>query len=150
MDMNHDNDNISVHESTDPNEMENILLEPLTIEDLQVINKIHSLFLSVINDCEDFTTFDDPSSRTSELTCCLQFNNEIALHIIKFCRLIDSFENINADDRFIMIKYNLILLFCISTCYKPKETTASSVDREHEEAEEKRQMYILPRRAKDG
>ena len=138
--MNEDNDNnIIVHESSGSNGMENTL----TVEDLEVIKSIHSSFLSIADACDEFTKFDDPFDRTSELICCLQLNNEMALHIIKFCRLIDKFENLNADDRFILIKYNLILLFCISTCYKPKQTNESSSNREQEEAEEKRDMYIL-------
>ena len=135
MDMNQD---IIFHESTNSNEMENIL----TVEDLEVINSIHSAFLSVVNECEESTDLDDPSDRTSELICCLQSNNDIALQIIKFCRLIDKFESMNADDRFIMIKYNLTLLFCISTCYIPKEINDCSSNTEDEE-EEKRQMYII-------
>ncbi|CAF0911982.1 unnamed protein product [Adineta steineri] len=139
MEINQDNDNINVRESIDSNEQ----LQPLSVQDLEVINNIHSLFLSIVNECEDLTNFDDSPDETSELICCLQSNNKIALQIIKFCRLIDSFENLNADDRFIMIKYNLILLFCISMCYLVKETNDYSPDREHEKAEEKRQMYIL-------
>lgn len=119
--------------------MGNILLEPLTGQDLEVINNIHSLFLSIVNECEESPNLDDPSDRSSELICCLQFNNEIALQIIKFCRLIDSFQNLNVDDRLIMIKYNITVLFCISTCYISKETNDYSSAKE----EEKRQMYIL-------
>jgi hypothetical protein len=144
MAINQNNDKIIVHETTDSNEMENILLQPLTVEDLEVINNIQSLFLStLIDECEGFTDPDDSSVPTSELICCLQVNNKIALQIIEFCRRIDSFENINADDRFILIKYNLILLFCISSCYKEKQTNDSSTDKEQEEAEEKRYMYVI-------
>ncbi|CAF3783673.1 unnamed protein product [Rotaria sp. Silwood1] len=141
MDMNQNNDNIIVRQSIDSNQIEeNILAESLTVEDLEAINKIQSSFLSIVNECEEFTNFDDPFDRSSELICCLQFNNEIALHIIKFCRLIEKFEKLNADDRFIMIKYNLILLFCVSTCYIAEQINDCSSNREHEE---KRQMYIL-------
>ena len=42
-----------------------------------------------------------------------------------------------------MIKYNLILLFCIRTCYIAKQTNDCSLDRSSmKEAEEKRQMYM--------
>ncbi|CAF4605316.1 unnamed protein product, partial [Didymodactylos carnosus] len=129
--------------STDLNETENILFQALTVEDLETINSVQSSFLSIVNECEDITNIADPSDHTSELIYCLQSNNKIALHIIKFCRLIDKFENINIDDRCILIKYNLILLFCISTCYISKQTNDYSLDREQEKAEEKRQMYIL-------
>ena len=141
--MSQDNDNIIVHQSTDSSAIENILIESLTIEDLEVIKSIYSSFSSIVNECDESTNVDDPSDHTSELICCLQINNEISLQIIKFCRLIDKFENLNADDRFIMIKYNLILLFCISTCYLFKQTNDCSPTREHEVAEEKRQMYKL-------
>jgi hypothetical protein len=142
--MNQDNNNIIVHQSTDSNEMENILLEPLTAEDLAVIHSIQSSFLSIFqNKCEGFTNRIDLSGPDSELIGCLQFNNEIALRVIKFSRLIDEFENLDVDDRFIMIKYNLLLLFCILTSYRPKLTNDDSSDRGYEEAEAKRQIYIL-------
>ncbi|CAF1330557.1 unnamed protein product [Rotaria sordida] len=82
MDMNQNNDNIIVRQSIDSNQIEeNILLESLTVEDLEAINNIQSSFLSIVNECEEFTNFDDPFDRSSELICCLQFNNEIALRL---------------------------------------------------------------------
>ncbi|UJR17707.1 hypothetical protein I4U23_004605 [Adineta vaga] len=110
----------------------------LTIQDWESINKIYTAFLSIINGCEDMTDFDDVSNQTSEIICCLQSNNEIALQMIKFCRLIDDFEKLNGDDRFLLIKYNLMILFCISTCTIMKPTDDGSLDEE-----DKRYMYII-------
>ena len=54
------------------------------------------------------------------------------------------FEGLNVDDRFILIKYNLIFLFCILTCFRPEEDANDcSSNREQEEAKETRQMYVL-------
>ncbi|CAF4329684.1 unnamed protein product, partial [Rotaria sordida] len=61
MDMNQNNDNIIVRQSIDSNQIEeNILLESLTVEDLEAINNIQSSFLSIVNECEELTNFDDP------------------------------------------------------------------------------------------
>ena len=141
MDMNEDNDNIIVHEGINSNEIENILSEPLAIEDLEVINSIHSSFLSIASEREELTNLGDPSEHTSELICCLQFNNKVALRLIKFCRLIDKFESMNADDRFIMIKYNLTLLFCISTCHIFKEINDCSLNTKHKEEKKTETIY---------
>ncbi len=126
------------HESTDLS---------LSVEDLLVIQNIESSFSSIFqNKCNGFTNLIDFSNRTSKLISCLQFNNEIAHRLIKFCRSINGFEDLDADDRFIMIKYNLLPLFCISTCHRPKQTTGSLSDQEEEE-EAKREIYILCNRS---
>lgn len=145
MDTNEDNDNIIVNTRMNLNEMGNFTLKPLNLEDLRIIDSIQTSFLSVIeNKCDQLCDSNDQSNQESELICCLQFNNKIALAIIEFCRFIDQFERLHADDRFIMIKYNLILLSCILTCYRPQEETDDcSLDREHEKAEEMQQMYVL-------
>lgn len=127
------------------NRKSNVRVSQSIVEELEMIRKIESSFLSIFgDDCDESTDPIDPSDRTSQLICCLQFNNEAALRLIRFCRLIDQFESSDADDRFIMIKYNLLLVLCILTCYRPNQIDESATDREREEEEEaRRQIYVL-------
>jgi hypothetical protein len=120
----------------------------LTTEDFLTVEKVESSFASFFKvDCDISTNGIDFSDDVSELIGCLQFNNAVALHLIKFCRSIDQFENLHADDRFILVKYNLITLFCILTCYRVKEPTASAEDRERQEEKVKSEIYILCNRS---
>ena len=120
----------------------------LTSEDLLAIKKIDSSFSFLLNiQCNSFSSIIDFSNDTSELIGCLQFNNAVALHVIKFCRLIDGFENLDVDDRFILIKYNLLSLFCILTCYQVKQPTESAEDRQRQEEEVKHEIYMLCNRS---
>ena len=122
----------------------------LSAEDLLVIQNIESSFSSIFQaKCDVFTNIIDFPNHTSELIGCLQFNNEIALRLIKFCRSILDFENLNADDRFIIIKYNLLPLFFILTCHRPKKPISASSDQERLEEEEmaRRDIYILCNRS---
>jgi hypothetical protein len=120
----------------------------LTTEDLLTIEKVESSIASFFKvDCDISANGIDFSDDVSELIGCLQCNNAIALYLVKFCRSIDEFENLHVDDRFILIKSNLITLFCILTCYGVKEPTQSPEDQAREEEKIKDEIYILCNRS---
>ncbi len=52
-----------------------------------------------------------PSDRASALISWSHFVNQMSLHFISFFRQIDEFKGLHADDRFILIKYNLLPVF---------------------------------------
>jgi len=120
----------------------------LTTEDLLTIEKVESSLASFLKiDCDISISVIDFSDDVSELIGCLQCNNAVALHLVKFCRSIDEFEHLHADDRFILVKYNLITLFCILTCYRVKQPTQSSEDRARQEEKIKGEIYLLCNRS---
>jgi hypothetical protein len=139
MDMNKDDD-IVLHENTGLNETKDIL----STEDLVIIQNVQSSFLSAFEtSIEQFTDFIDLSDRASALISWSQFTNLIALRLLRFFRQIDEFEGLNADDRFILIKYHLLAIFPIITCYSYNPINDSCSYGDHEEAEKKRQFYML-------
>ncbi|CAF1659861.1 unnamed protein product, partial [Adineta ricciae] len=73
---------------------EDILLKSLALEETTLIEQIRSTFLSIFDNdqCTEFTDRVVSPDDASELICCLQFNNHVALRLIKFCRSIEYFE----------------------------------------------------------
>jgi hypothetical protein len=63
-----------------------------------------------------------------------QYANVLALRYIHFIRQIEEFESLHNDDRFILIKYNLLVLFPISKCffYKSTNDVCSDADKERQ------------------
>jgi hypothetical protein len=123
---------------------ENILLEPLTVEDLAVIHTVQSSFLSVFdNQSENFPDSIDLSDRASALISWAQFHNELALQTIGFFRQINEFENLHADNRFILIKYNLLPLLATVKSYNYRPTNGRCPSEIHQETERKRRFYTL-------
>ncbi|CAF1346080.1 unnamed protein product [Adineta ricciae] len=127
------------------NNDKNIFSESLTAEDLIVIDTIQSDFLSIFqNQFEGSKELIDLTDRVSALISWSESHNKLALLIIKYCRLINEFENLNADDRFILIKYNLLSLFSVILCYNCKSRNQSSSSyQEYDGVENKRQFYSV-------
>jgi hypothetical protein len=139
-----DDDNIVLDENTNSNQLEYTLFETLSIEDWIIIQSVRSSFLSVFQiPTEKFSSFIDLSDRDSALISYSQFCSQIALRFIQFFRQIDEFESLNADDRFILIKYNLFVLFPIYKCFSYKPPNDSSSAEERKEAEINRQFFTL-------
>ncbi|UJR34604.1 hypothetical protein I4U23_027380 [Adineta vaga] len=126
------------------NNDKNIFLETLTVEDLIIIDTIQSDFLLIFqNQLEGPKELIDLTDRVSALISWSESHNKLALHIIKYCRLINEFENLNTDDRFILIKYNLLSLFGIILCYNCKPINQSNSSQEYDGADNKRQFYNI-------
>jgi hypothetical protein len=143
MDIDKDDANIILHNDTDTNEIEDMSLKPLTPEDWTEIQNIRSSFLSIWPDGKTDCPYYDVSDRSSALISWSQMANQIALRFISFFRQIDDFESLHADDRFILIKYNLFPIFPISKCYHYRPINGSPSYEESEEAIKCRQFYRL-------
>ncbi len=120
--MNTDNDNIRLKESPALNEMEGTLLGTISIEDWITIQNVQSLFISTMKDKNAYKFDIDVSDRDSALMSCLQSADQTGIRFVNFFRQIDEFEGLDTDDRFILMKYNLLPVFPIYKCfnYKPE------------------------------
>ncbi len=128
-------EDIVLDEIPDPNEMEDIRLEILSVEDWVTIKNIQSSFVSIFQEENIQSVCDDISDRASALISWSQYANQITLRFISFVRQIDEFEGLHADDRFILIKYNLLSLFPIYKCFYYKKINGCESYEDNEEAE---------------
>jgi hypothetical protein len=140
MDIEKEDDNIILDNSTDPNEMEDI---SLTAENWTTIQNIRSSFLSIFeNDIENYSSFD-ATDHTSALIFWTKVTSQTVLRFISFFRQIDEFEGLHADDRFILIKYNLFPIFPISKCYHYRPMNNSPSYKENEKVMRDHRFYTL-------
>jgi hypothetical protein len=138
-----DDDNNVLLESIDLNEMEEILLETLSIEDWITIQNIQSSLSSTIQDENANHLNIDLSNPVSALLSWLQTADQIALRFIKFFRQIDEFEGLDADDRFILIKYNLFPLFPLYKCFNYNPINNYFSNQENEDTKRFDQFFTL-------
>ncbi len=117
MDVDQDQDNTLIHESTVLNTMVDISLETLSFEDWLTIQSVQSSFSLSFPSGNIECLHADALDRVSALISWSHFMNNVALSFINFFRRIDEFESLNAHDRFILIKYNLFALLPIYKSY---------------------------------
>lgn len=124
-------------------------LKPMIPAEFLIIQNIQSAFLSVFdNDCTEYNELVSLRSQDlSDLIKCLQFNSAIALRLIKFYRSIDHFENLDCNDRFTLIKYNILVLLSILSRFRRKSLTQSPLSSQQHEQEIKQQIYMLCNRS---
>jgi hypothetical protein len=143
MDMDQDCDNTILQNSTTSNEVEDISLRTLCVEDWITIQNIRSSFLSICqNNITNYSSVD-ASDRNSALLTWSQIANQTALRFINFFRQIDEFEGLHADDRFILIKFNIFPIFPISRSYNYKPMNACCSYEENEQAINHRRFFKL-------
>lgn len=97
----------------------------LSIEDWLIIENIRSSYLLIFENRPNPNGLFESSDRVSALINWSQFASERAIKLINFLRQIDLFENLNPNDKFILIKYNLLSLYLIqkSVNYDPLTRT---------------------------
>jgi hypothetical protein len=119
--MDENNGNIVFHESNGINDMEDILFETLSVEEWLTIQSLQLSFSSNFQSTHPKFCHIDLTDRTSALISWSQAVNGNILSCINFFRQMDEFENLHEDDRFTLIKFNLLPLFPIYKCfyYKP-------------------------------
>jgi hypothetical protein len=144
MDLDQVDDNDILHNNTELNEINDLFFETLSIEDWMVIQNTKSSFVSAFQrSVTRDTNLIDLSSRDSALITWSEVANQNALRNINFFRQIEEFEGLNSEDRFILIKYNLLPVIAISKCYSYKQTHDFYSYHESEEDEKHRQVFIL-------
>lgn len=117
MNANKVDDNLVIQESNNLNEIENTLLETLSVEESFVIEKVRSAFVLVFQHDPSQCSFAHITDHISALITWSQIGNQLALQFISFFRHIEEFEKLHPDDRFILIKYNLFSLFPLYKCF---------------------------------
>ncbi|CAF0800581.1 unnamed protein product [Adineta steineri] len=115
MDVNKDDNNI-FHENDDLNEIEDMLFGTLSIDDWLTIENIRSLFVSNFQYNQAFNG-NGATDQTSALVVWSHWASQTALQFIKFFGQIEEFEKLNDEDRFILIKFNILSVFPIFKCY---------------------------------
>ncbi len=140
--INDEDDNIILDENIDLNEMNQISLELMSMEDWITIESIRSAFLSNFQNDGLHQHSLDMSDRTSALISWSYIANQHALSVIKFFRQINEFEGLHADDRFILIKYNLFPLYPILKCFF-HSSKQHSCSNDNEEASRHRRFFNL-------
>lgn len=145
MDENDDDDdnNIVVHQNSNSEGMENTSSETLSIEDWMVIETIRLSFLSDFQNNLTDSPCPDVSDRTSALIYWSQTASELTLRFISFFRQIDEFEALNADDRFILIKYNLFPVFPIYKSFFFDQIDNCFSHEPNEDATKRYKLYML-------
>jgi hypothetical protein len=143
MNMNQDNDNNILHESSGFSQMGEILFDTLSVEDWITIQSVRSLFSSTFQDDHVQCPFDDRVDRASAFISWSERANQVALLFINFFRQIGEFEGLHGDDRFILIKYNLFPLFPILRSYNYKVTGDCCSRGDNEEAARHRRFFML-------
>ena len=115
--MEENNGNNVFHESNDLNDMEDILFETLSVEEWLTIHNMQLLFSSTFQNAHPKFTHLDLNDRTSALITWSQAITGNIISCIDFFRHMDEFENLHEDDRFTLIKFNLLPLFPIHKCF---------------------------------
>jgi hypothetical protein len=143
MDIQEVDDDVLLHENLHLNEMEDILFGTLSVEDWIIIQNVRSSFLSMFQSNSPQCSSIDVSDRASALISWSYFVHRIALMFINFFRQIDEFESLNADDRFVLVKYNMspVLPIFKSFIYKTENDCCSHDD--NVIAAKNRRFYML-------
>ncbi|CAF0847131.1 unnamed protein product [Adineta steineri] len=141
MDMNKDDNNI-FHENDDLNEIEDMLFGTLSIDDWLTIENIRSLFVSNFQYNQAFNG-NGATDQTSALVVWSHWASQTALQFIKFFGQIEEFEKLNDEDRFILIKFNILSVFPIFKCYIYKSVNGLNSP-ENIECHEKYRRFFDP------
>jgi hypothetical protein len=141
MDM--DNDNNVLHETIDSNVMGETLFETLSVKDWITIQCLRSSFLSMFENGNIQCPFSDSTDRVSGLISWSQMANQVALCFIDFFRQIDEFKDLHDDDRFILIKYNLLPLFPVNKCFKYRSINDCCSLDDNEQARRNFRFFML-------
>lgn len=121
-----------LEERNQSHEIEDNLWGRISAEDRMTIQNLQSLFVSTMQDDNAHRFSIDVSNRDAAMMSCLQSGDQTALRFINFFRQMNEFEGLDADDRFTLMKYNILPAFPIHKCfnYKPENHYLSHEDNE--------------------
>jgi hypothetical protein len=143
MDMDKVDDSTVLEEDHELNQMEDISLNSLSVEDWMIIESVRSSFVSTFRNDLQKCCSADVSDQTSALITWSHVADERAILIINFFRQIDEFEGLHTDDRFILIKYNIVSLTPIYRCFCYDPINNCFPCGESQEAKRHREFYML-------
>jgi hypothetical protein len=141
--MDTENDNTVQHDMNRSNDIKMELSQGLSIEDWSDIESIRSSYSSIFQNQTKSHRSYEISDRITALITWSEFASERAMKLIHFFQQIDEFENLNVDDRFTLVKYNLLPLFLIQKCHCYDPLTGKFANRSNEDASKRRQFFAL-------
>jgi len=118
----------------------------LSIEDWLTIETIRSNYLLIFENRPNADHLFESPDRASALINWSQFASERAMKLIEFLRQIDLFEHLNPNDKFILIKYNLLFLYFIQKSHNYDPLTRTFGNRQlinNEDILKRRQFWQL-------
>lgn len=103
-------------------ESDQILDEILSDDDLIKIENMGEIFSLIFNNNEDkeYHLYENQSDRMLGIISWSKYVGESALDFIRFYRHIIEFEDLNANDRFLLIKNNLFSIYFLSKSFSSK------------------------------
>ena len=134
---------MNIDDDAHENETDETWSETLSIEDWLSVENVRASFLTAFENNENNYVHVDMSNAASALITWSHVFNDLALHFISFYRQIDEFENLHADDRFILIKNNLFSTYPICRCFNLKSINDYSSYDGNDIVEKHRQLLIL-------
>jgi hypothetical protein len=143
MDMDEKDDNSLLDEFNVFIEVEDISLETLSFEDRAAIESVRSLFSPLLQSGNCLCSSIGLSDHATALISWSQMANQIALQLINCFRQIDEFENLDGDDRFILIKFNLLSVAPVLKCFSYKIINDCCWHDNNEQAEKNCQFFPM-------
>lgn len=141
--MDTDDDNIVSNDNLQLNTMQNSPYAGLSIEDWSEIENVRSSYSSIFPNGTPSCNSFDTSDRTSALICWSEFASQRSLKLINFFQQIDEFEHLNSDDRFTLIKYNLLPLYVVHRSTFYNLLTGTFENSSTEDVLKRRQFFLL-------
>jgi hypothetical protein len=135
--MDTDDDNLQLNTNV------NCSSQGLSIEDWSEIENIRSSYSSVFGIVNSSCNSYETSDRISALISWSECASQRSLKLINFFQEIDEFENLNPDDRFTLIKYNLLPLYVIHRCHFFNLSTGKFDNVKTEDALKRQQFFAL-------
>lgn len=142
-DLDDDVDHAFFDEILATNSIDTILFDALSADDHKTIDHLRNSFVTIFPRENRQCAAIDTTDHTTALLSWSQFATEIVLRYIDFFRQVDEFEQLNNDDRFVLIKYNLLSLFGISKCYSYDPTHDCCSSGSNELANNQRRFFSL-------
>ena len=129
--------NLNFDDLSDP------LFNTLPVEDWITVESLRTTFVSKFQKDLSQQPAISLVDRTSALISWSHIAGQTAQHFIDFFRQIHEFENLDLDDRLVLIKYNIFPLYPIIKCFHYERTNDCSSDGKTEEANKYQQFYQL-------
>ena len=131
--------------SESSSELDQLLMDIDQVNENLLIDELRTKFVSIF-DSQMFESCGqaiDVTNLSTALISWSQYASQIAVRFINFFRQINQFESLHSDDRFILIKYNLLVVFPLSKCFHYKTTNDCCSLDSSEEAERHRRFFAL-------
>lgn len=124
-------------------DLEESLFSNLSVDYWLSIENFRTRFLATFSTNEQFCFQIDVSDKKSALISWTQSANTLAVSFISYFRQIDEFEQLNNDDRFLLIKYNLLSLFPVLKSFFHQSSDGCCSNANTAAAEQHRRFFKL-------